>query len=113
MGASRFPSLHGRKPAYPTIRQLALSYYDPYVDERGRVTGYGVLDLRELPPRIDWRFGSAPLTAVHRALVALPHRRLRTSDAKYERLRARYCRFKARRPDREPTYYATVPNWLH
>ena len=45
---SRDPGLHGRKPVFATPRALALSYVDPYVDFTGRVTGYAVVDLRQL-----------------------------------------------------------------
>lgn len=48
IGRSRDPGLHGRKPAFRTVRDLALSYVDPYVDGSGRITGYGVGDLDEL-----------------------------------------------------------------
>ena len=42
---SRDPGLHGRKPVFATPRALALSYFDPYIDFTGRVTGYAVVDL--------------------------------------------------------------------
>ena len=45
---SRDPGLHGRKPVFRTLRDLACSYIEPYVDVSGRITGYGVLDLRTL-----------------------------------------------------------------
>src|SRR5512134_150947 len=43
---SRDPGLHGRRPVFPTARALAMSYFDPYIDFTGRVTGYAVVDLR-------------------------------------------------------------------
>jgi hypothetical protein len=45
---SRDAGLHGRKPVFRTLRQLVMSYVDPYVDGSGRITGYGVGDLRTL-----------------------------------------------------------------
>ena len=48
---SRDPGLHGRKPVFATPRALALSYFDPYVDFTGRVTGYA----RRGPARGDGR----------------------------------------------------------
>ena len=52
---SRDPGLHGRKPVFATPRALALSYVDTYVDFTGRVTGYTLLDLRDLLGDYDWR----------------------------------------------------------
>ena len=43
---SRDPGLHGRKPVFRTARALATSYFEPYVDFTGRITGYAVVDLR-------------------------------------------------------------------
>src|ERR1044072_4496237 len=34
---SRDRGLHGRKPVYRSLRQLALSYFDPFVDFTGRL----------------------------------------------------------------------------
>ena len=54
-GAIARPGLHGRKPVFRRLRDLALSYVDPYVDLTGGVRGYGVADLRTLMGRYDWR----------------------------------------------------------
>src|SRR5438034_10927555 len=35
---SRDPGLHGRKPAFRSVRGLVFSYVDPYVDRTGRST---------------------------------------------------------------------------
>ena len=40
---SRDPGLHGRKPVFRSPRALAESYFDPYIDYTGRVTGYSVV----------------------------------------------------------------------
>ena len=42
---SRDPGLHGRKPVFRSPRALAESYFDPYIDLTGRVTGYSVVSL--------------------------------------------------------------------
>ena len=47
---SRDPGLHGRKPVFATLRALALSYADPYIDFTGRLKGYAVVDLRVMEP---------------------------------------------------------------
>src|SRR3569833_1899857 len=43
---SRDPGLHGRKPVFRSLRALAESYFDPYIDYTGRITGYSVVDLK-------------------------------------------------------------------
>src|SRR5437667_148419 len=45
---SRDAGLHGRRPVFRTIRELVWSYFDPYVDFTGRITGYQLVDLRAL-----------------------------------------------------------------
>lgn len=107
---SRDPGLHGRKPVFRTIRDLVFSYVDPYVDFTGRITGYGVLDLRTLSA--DWRLSTRNVWAVERALYGTPHRPLRTSDARYRRWHGKYRRFKERYPDRRPAFYPDRGRWL-
>src|SRR5436305_9314163 len=45
---SRDLGLHGRRPVLRNLRQLAWSYFDPYVDARVRLTAYGVASMYEL-----------------------------------------------------------------
>jgi len=107
---SRDPGLHGRRPVFRTVRALACSYIDPYVDGTGRITGYGVLDLRSLP-RSDWRCSTRNLWHVERALIDLPHRAIATADARIDRLRHRYLAFTARHPGYKPLYYGGQERW--
>ena len=44
-------------------------------------------------------------------LLDYPHRRIRTSDARFDRLRARYRAFKQRFPDLKPVYYPRRDRW--
>ncbi len=92
---SRDEGLHGRPPVYPTVRALAESYLDPYVDATGRIVGYGVADLDALT-RVDWRFGEGDVWGVERALIRMPHRRLRMPERRYREVRARYLDLVAR-----------------
>jgi hypothetical protein len=57
---SRDPGLHGRQPVFRTLRQLAWSYFDPYVDLSGRLVGYGIANLYDLG-NYDWRLSSRNL----------------------------------------------------
>lgn len=107
---SRDPGLHGRKPVFRTARDLALSYVEPYVDFTGRITGYAVVDLRTLG-EYDWRLSERNVWKVERLLLEYPHRPIRSSDARIDRLRARYFAFKRGHPGEKPVDYAGRENW--
>ncbi len=108
---SRDPGLHGRKAAFATPRALALSYFDPYVDLTGRLTGYVVVNLDDLMGDYDWRLSSGNVWKVERALLDYPHRRIRSSDARVDRLRRRYRAFMAAYPGQKPVYYRGRERW--
>jgi hypothetical protein len=107
---SRDPGLHGRRPVFATPRALALSYVDPYVDFTGRVTGYAIVDLRVMG-RYDWRLAATHVWKVERMLLDYPHREIRSSDRRVDRLRARYRRFKEQYPEKKPTFYRGREKW--
>jgi hypothetical protein len=109
IGRSRDPGLHGRKPVFATPRALALSYVDPYIDFTGRITGYTVADLRQLG-NYDWRLSPGNVWKVERMLLQLPHRPIRSSDARIDRLRKRYREYRARY-GRKPVYYPRMDRW--
>ena len=108
---SRDPGLHGRKPVFATPRALALSYFDPYVDFTGRVTGYAVVDLRELMGDYEWRLAGTNVWKVERMLLDLPHRSIQSSDRRVDALRARYRAFRAQFPGRKPIFYRRRNRW--
>jgi hypothetical protein len=107
---SRDPGLHGRRAVFPTARALALSYVDPYVDLSGRVTAYQVVDLR-IMSTYDWRLSERNVWKVERVLLDYPHRKIRSSNARFARLRARYRAFKREFPDLKPVYYEHRDRW--
>jgi hypothetical protein len=107
---SRDPGLHGRKPVFKTARALALSYVDPYVDFTGAVKAYAVIDLRELMGRYDWRLSPRNLWKVEQALIDYPHRPIRSSAARIERLREKYRAFVARH-GKKPLFYSGREHW--
>jgi hypothetical protein len=86
---SRDPGLHGRRAVFPTVRALALSYVDTYVDLTGRLTGYALVDLRLLG-RYDWRLASTNVWKAERFLLDYPHRPIRSSDRRIDAFRKRY-----------------------
>ncbi|HKO44614.1 MAG TPA: hypothetical protein VJU84_15150 [Pyrinomonadaceae bacterium] len=111
IGRSRDIGLHGRRPLFRSIRDLTWSYFDPYVDFSGRIKGYGVTSLYDLG-NYDWRFSSRKMTTIEDHLRAIPHRKIRSSDSRYERLLARYHQYKKRYPDRSPSYYENRYQWM-
>jgi len=108
---SRDPGLHGRKPVFATPEALARSYMDPYVDFSGRVTGYVVVNIAALMGDYDWRLTDKNAWKVERVLLDHPHRPLRSSDARVDRLRARYRAFRASFPGRKPVFYQGRARW--
>ena len=109
---SRDPGLHGRRPVFATARALALSYVDPYVDFTGRVTGYAVVDLRPTMGSYDWRLAEGNVWKVERMLLDYPHRAIRTSDARIERLRRRYVAHMERTNNVKPVDYRGRERWM-
>ncbi len=109
---SRDPGLHGRRPVFATARALALSYFDPYIDLTGRITGYAVVNLAEALGEYDWRLAPTNVWKAERVLLDYPHRPIRSSDARVARLRARYRRFLDAHPHAKPVFYARRDRWM-
>jgi hypothetical protein len=101
---SRDPGLHGRRPVFRRLRDLALTYFEPYVDLTGCLKAYGRADLRMLGT-YDWRLSDANVWKAERVLIDLPHQPIRSSADRVERLRARYLRFRREHAGRKPVYY--------
>jgi hypothetical protein len=108
---SRDIGLHGRRPVFPRLRDLAWSYFDPYVDYSGRITGYGLGNLYELG-RYDWRFSSRNMWKVENYLREIQHRSIRSTDKRYEQLLARFKAFKQRHPEKSPAYFENRHDWM-
>jgi len=108
---SRDPGLHGRKAVFATPRALALSYVDPYVDFTGRVTGYTVVDLRDLLADYDWRLSDGNVWKAERVLLDAPHRPIASSDDRIDRLRRRYVQFRKDHPGLKPLFYPRRDRW--
>jgi hypothetical protein len=107
---SRDPGLHGRRPVFATPRALARSYVDPYVDFTGRVKGYAVVDLRTMGT-YDWRLAETNVWKVERLLLDYPHRPIKTSDARFTWLRARYRAYREAHGGRKPIDYRGRERW--
>lgn len=111
IGRSRDIGLHGRKPVFRSLRDLAWSYFEPYIDSSGRLKGYGPANLYDLE-NYDWRFSSRNLHKIEDHLREIPHLKLKSSDQRYEYFFARYHRFKKRYPDKSPAYFAHRERWM-
>ncbi len=108
---SRDIGLHGRRPVFPRLRDLAWSYFDPYVDYSGRITGYGLGNLAELG-KYDWRFSSRNMWKVENYLRDIPHKSIRSSDRRYQQLLTRFTEFKRQHPDKSPAYFENRQQWM-
>jgi hypothetical protein len=111
---SRDPGLHGRKPVFATPHALALSYFEGYIDFTGRIKAYAVVDLRVLsggPRAYDWRLAAGNVWKVERLLLDWPHRPIRSSDARADRLRRRYRAFREAHGFKPWKYYSGRQRW--
>ncbi|MBL7714307.1 MAG: hypothetical protein JNL01_02500 [Bdellovibrionales bacterium] len=85
---SRDEGLHGREPRFRSLRDLAYSYFDPYVDHSGKVTAYGAANLDDLGA--DWRKSPTNVWKIEKELIDLKHQPLKSSKARYQKLLANY-----------------------
>ena len=108
---SRDIALHGRKPIFRNLRQLAWSYHDPYVDTTARMLGYGLASMYELGG-YNWRFSERNVWKVERHLQVIPHKPLLSSERRYQSLLARYEEWHAQNPDRSPDYFDDRDTWM-
>ena len=108
---SRDVGLQGRKPVFRSVRDLVMSYFDAYIDLTGRITGYASASLYELG-NYDWRFSMRNVWKVERFLQEIPHTEIRSSDARYERVRRRYLKFHEEFPNRSPDYFSNKDLWV-
>jgi len=101
---SRDPGLHGRRPVFRSLREMALTYFDPYIDETGCLRAYGATDLRVLG-RYNWRLSDGHVWKVERLLYDIPHTSITYSQARVDRLRRKYLAYKQAHDGRKPVYY--------
>jgi hypothetical protein len=111
IGRSRDIGLHGRRPLFRSLRDLTWSYFDPYIDFSGRIKGYGLANLYDLG-NYDWRFSARNMHKIEDHLRAILHRRIRSSDKRYERWHERYVQFKKEHPTELPDYYDNRHQWM-
>jgi hypothetical protein len=103
IGRSRDPGLHGRKRVFRSLRDLALSYFEGYIDRTGCIKAYGAVDLRVLG-NYDWRLATGNVWKVERMLFQIPHTPIRYSQERVDRLRRKYVTY-LETHGRKPLYY--------
>jgi hypothetical protein len=108
---SRDAGLHGRKPVFRSVRDLVMSYVEPYVEFTGRLKGYGVGNLDDLGS-YDWRFSTRNVWKVERYLLGVPHKKYQMSEVRYQQALGRYREFRAKHPDAPARYYNNTSLWL-
>jgi hypothetical protein len=101
---SRDPGLHGRRPVFRSLRDLARTYCEPYVDRTGAVRAFGATDLTALGS-YDWRLASTNVWRVERYLFEIPHKPIGLSRAAETALRRKYVAFVESHPGLKPLFY--------
>lgn len=87
---SRDEGLHGRPPRFRSLRDLALSYFEPYIDKTGRITAFQLAHLDDT--KADWRESRTNVWKAETYLLKLKHRPLASSAARVQKLRAAYVK---------------------
>ncbi len=90
LGRSRELGLHGRAPIFRSVRDLAWSYFDPYVDDTGRLTGYALLNLNEV--KGDWRNSTKNVWSSEKYILSRPHTKIESSEKRFHRAFEAYRR---------------------
>jgi len=81
LGRSKEEGLHGRAPVFKTIRDLAKSYFAPYVDDSGLLTGYALVNLNE--SKSNWRTSRRNVWASEQFILSSPHKKLNVSKKEF------------------------------
>lgn len=96
VGFSRDQGLKGRRPVFKSIRSLALSYYEPYIDKTGRITAYQLANLDD--SKSDWRYSKKNVWRAETYLLELSHIKLRSSNTRFRKIRQRYLQVGPMKP---------------
>jgi hypothetical protein len=90
IGRSRDEGLHGRPPIYRTLKELALSYYEPYVDKTGEILAFQIAHLDD--SGADWRFSSRNVWKAENYLLEIRHQSIRQSRKYYQKIKKSYLK---------------------
>ena len=108
---SRDIGLHGRKPVFRTLRGLVMSYFDAYVDNTARLTGFARANLYDMDG-YDWRFSARNIWKVERYLQELDHAEIEASESRYRKWLIQYKKWHELYPDRSPDYFPNRHQWM-
>jgi hypothetical protein len=90
IGRSRDEGLHGRKPIFKTLRQLAVSYYEPYIDKTGCIVGYQIANLDD--GKADWRFSKKNVWKLEKFLIDIRHEKIKFNKRRYKKIHENYLK---------------------
>ncbi|MBC7742417.1 MAG: hypothetical protein H7061_09480 [Bdellovibrionaceae bacterium] len=88
VGQSSDRGLRGRAPVFKTLRALAYSYFDPYIDETGCVRAYQLAHLDET--QTNWRTSSRNVKKAEDYLIYLKHIKIKYSKRRHYHFRKRW-----------------------
>ncbi len=88
IGRSRDPGLHGRRPVFKNLRALTRSYFDPYIDKTGKITGFRMVNLDHT--KADWRWSKKNVWKAEQYLIDIKHQKLPSSKARYKKMLKNY-----------------------
>jgi hypothetical protein len=88
IGRSSLDGLNGRVAKFRSLRDLAWSYYEPYVDETGKITEYLLANLDDSVT--DWRFSKKNVWKAEKYLIGLKHLPLKSSELRFKKVAAEF-----------------------
>lgn len=88
VGQSSDRGLRGRAPVFKTLRDLAYSYFDPYIDETGCVHSYQIAHLDET--QSNWRDSDRNVKKAEDYLIYLKHIKMNYSKKRHKKFQARW-----------------------
>ncbi len=90
IGCSRDQGLFGRRPIFRSLRDLTLSYYEPYIDKTGCITGYQVVHLDDT--KTNWRFSKKNVWKLEQYLIDIKHVSIGFNKKRYKTLHNKYLK---------------------
>lgn len=93
IGRSREKGLEGRAPVFRTLKSLAWSYFDPYVDDTGRLKSYQFVHLDDT--KSNWRSSPRNVWKAENYLLSIPHLKMKSTRQRYKNLVWRFENKKA------------------
>lgn len=102
IGYSRDQGLKGRHPIFRSLRDLTLSYYEPYIDKTGKITAYQIANLDD--SKSDWRYSLKNVWKAENYLLNIPHRPLKIAKSRFLKIRKSYLKNGPMKPK---------PSWVY